>query len=86
MRRITTAAARRSIGGLSDDLMNVAFDDEIRLADDIQDVRHRLADITQTLAIETAAFSITHALDRALASGPSNEPSGLGPGPKEIMT
>jgi hypothetical protein len=42
--------------GLSDDLMNVAFDDEIRLADDIQDVRNRLADITQTLAIETAVL------------------------------
>lgn len=56
-------------GGFSDDLMNVAFDDEIRLADDIQDVHNRLADITQTLAIETAEFTINHALDRALAAG-----------------
>ncbi|MFN3337241.1 MAG: DnaB-like helicase N-terminal domain-containing protein, partial [Thermomicrobium sp.] len=68
---ITKAAARRAMVGIADDLAECAFDDELRLADDIEDVRRRLSDITQTLSSETAVFSITHALDRALdkASG-----------------
>lgn len=84
---ITTAAARRAIASLSEDLMEVAFDDEIRLADDIQDVRNRLAEVTQTLASETAQFSISDALDRALdkTTGASTAPTGLDPGLTEIM-
>lgn len=84
---ITKAAARRSIAALSSDLLEVAFDDELRLADDIQDVRNRLAEVTQMLASETATFSISDALDRALdtASGRQAAPLGVDPGLSEVM-
>ncbi|MCB5205031.1 replicative DNA helicase [Neorhizobium sp. T786] len=84
---ITTAAARRSMVALSEDLMQAAFDDELRLSDDIQDVRNRLAEVTQTLTSETATFSISDALDRALdtASGRRAVPLGVDPGLSEVM-
>lgn len=84
---ITKAAARRAMVGIADDLAECAFDDELRLADDIEDVRRRLSDLTQTLSSQTSTFSIADALDRALdkTTGKSSAPAGLDPGLTEIM-
>lgn len=83
---ITFAAARREIQALSSDLRQIAFEDELKIPDDIASIRSRLAEVTQTLVGEQATFSIANALDRALdaASGRRNDVSGIDPGVEEV--
>jgi len=84
---ITKAAARRKLVQISDEVEAIAFAEELRLVDDIQDVRNRLAEVTQALSSETAQFSMADALDRALdkTTGKSSTPAGLDPGLTEVM-
>jgi len=51
---ITAAAARREIHSLADDLRQIAFEEELRIPDDIAALRQRLAEVTQSLMADDA--------------------------------
>jgi replicative DNA helicase len=86
---ITSAAARREIKSLSADLSQIAFEDELKIPDDIAAIRARLAEVTQSLAGEQATFSLSDAIDNGLdavnEAYRGRKAEGLDPGIPEIM-
>lgn len=86
---ITSAAARREIRSLSADLSQIAFEDELKIPDDIAAVRARLAEVTQSLMGEQATFSLNDAIDNSLDAVNDayrgRKAEGLDPGIPEIM-
>ncbi|MBM7049705.1 MULTISPECIES: DnaB-like helicase C-terminal domain-containing protein [Rhizobium] len=84
---ITAAAARREIHSLADDLRQIAFEEELRIPDDIAALRQRLAEVTQSLSGEEATFSLSDAIDRTLdaTAGQGSAISGINPGIPEVM-
>jgi replicative DNA helicase len=51
---IISAAARRDLHSLADDLRQIAFEEELRIPDDIAALRQRLAEVTASLAADDA--------------------------------
>jgi replicative DNA helicase len=86
---ITAAAARRDLHGLADDLRQIAFEDELRIPDDVAELRRRLAEVTQSLAGEEASFSLSDAIDNSFdavnEAYKGRQAEGLDPGIPEIM-
>lgn len=51
-RAITVAAARRDLHAIGDDVRQIAFEEELRISDEIAALHQRLAEITQSLMAE----------------------------------
>ncbi|NTG00082.1 helicase DnaB [Agrobacterium rhizogenes] len=64
---ITSAAARRDLHSLADDLRQIAFEEELRIPDDVAALRQRLAEITQSLEADNG-LSPTEAADEYLTA------------------
>lgn len=86
---ITAAAARRDLHSLADDLRQIAFEEELKIPDDVAALRQRLAEVTQSLAGEEATFSLADAIDSSLdavnEAYKGRKAEGLDPGIPEVM-
>ncbi|NTG73277.1 hypothetical protein G6M02_08030 [Agrobacterium rhizogenes] len=84
---ITSAAARRDLHSAADDLRQIAFEEELRIPDDVAALRTRLAEITASLTAEESTFSLSDAIDRTLdvTAGQGSSVSGINPGIPEVM-
>jgi replicative DNA helicase len=86
---ITAAAARRDLHSLADDLRQIAFEEELRIPDDVAVLRQRLAEVTQSLVGEESSFSLSDAIDNSFdavnEAYRGKKPEGIDPGIPEVM-
>ncbi|TCL70626.1 DnaB-like helicase C-terminal domain-containing protein [Rhizobium sp. BK251] len=88
-RAITAAAARRELYGLADDLRQISLEEELRIPDDVDALRQRLAEVTRSLAGEEATFSLADAIDNSFEAvndaSRGRKAEGVDPGIPEVM-
>lgn len=86
---ITKACARRDAFETSSQLREIAFAEELRMPDQIQEIRSRLAEIVLSLEAEAASFSLADAIDASFDSTSDamqgRGVDGIDPGVSEVL-